>query len=113
MISIRNLFIVVSLCLGHMAGAQVTNSALDTEDAFLSTGSTNYEGGTDLSGLNFGAAGTLAIAPASSAKGVFDSVIMFNLGAGVAQFNATYGTNHWIITGVILSLASNYGVAGV
>jgi len=113
MISLRSLFVVLSLCLGHLAGAQVTNSSMDTEDAFLCTGSPNYESGADLSGLNFGAAGTLAIAPASSAKGIFESVIMFNLAAAVAQFNAAYGTNHWLITGVALSLASNYGEAGV
>jgi hypothetical protein len=113
MISVRTLFIIASLCLGHLAGAQVTNRSMDTEDAFLCTGSPNYAGGADLTGLNFGAAGTLAIAPASSAKGIFESVILFNLAAGVAQFNAAYGTNHWFISGVSLDLASNYGVDGV
>ena len=39
-----------------------------TADAFLSGASPT---------LNFGGAGTLAIAPASSPKGEFDSVIMF------------------------------------
>jgi len=109
----RPLASIFLLCLGPIAGAQVTNSSMDTEDAFLCTGSPNYESGADLSGLNFGAAGTLAIAPASSAKGLFESVVMFSLAAGVAQFNAAYGTNHWIITGVTLDLASNYGVNGV
>ena len=111
MILRRNIFIAVSLCLGGVAGAQVTNSSMATEDAFLCTGSANYESGADLTGLNFGAAGTLAIAPATSAKGEFQSVIMFNLAAGTAQFNAAYGANHWTIAGVTLSLASNYGVA--
>lgn len=96
-----------------LAEGQVTNRTMDTEDAFLCTGSPNYENGADLSGLNFGAAGTLVIAPASSAKGIFESVILFNLAAGVAQFNAAYGSNHWSITGVTLDLASNYGVSGV
>jgi hypothetical protein len=53
---------------------------MDIEDAFLCTGSPNYENGADLTGWNFGAAGTLAIAPASSANGSFESVIMFNHG---------------------------------
>lgn len=109
----RTFLFILSLALGAAAGAQVTNSSTDVEDAFLCTGSTNYDQGADLSGLNFGASGTLAIAPASSAKGIFESVVMFNLAAGVAQFNTAYGTNRWIITGVTLSLASNYGVAGV
>jgi len=91
----------------------VTNSSMTTADAFLCTGSPNYQGGADLTGLNFGAAGTLAIASASSPAGEFQSVIRFNLAAGVAVFNAAYGTNNWRITGVTLDLASNYGVAGV
>jgi hypothetical protein len=115
MILPRTIVAAVILCLGHAAGAQVTNSSMSTADAFLCTGApSNPElGGADLSGLNFGAAGTLAIAPASSIKGVFESVIMFNLAAGVAQFNAACGSNRWTITGVTLDLASNYGVAGV
>ena len=63
--------------------------------------------------LNFGGAGTLAIAPASSAKGEFDSVIMFNTAGAVSQFNTTYGTGNWTITGFTLSLASNFGTQGV
>ncbi|HLX97036.1 MAG TPA: PEP-CTERM sorting domain-containing protein [Verrucomicrobiae bacterium] len=62
--------------------------------------------------LNFGGAGTLAIAPASSAKGEFDSVIMFNTAGAVSQFNTTYGAGNWAITGFTLSLASNFGANG-
>jgi len=113
MIWSHTIIVVVILGLGLAARAQVTNSSIAVESAFLCTGSPNYESGADLTGLNFGAAGTLAIAPAAAAKGSFESVLMFNLAAGVAQFNAEYGTNHWIITGVTLELASNYGVAGV
>jgi len=113
MISPRNIFAAVLLCLVHVAGAQVTNSSMTIADAFLCTGSPKYEGGADLTGVNFGAAGTLAIAPASSASGEFQSVIKFNLSNSVAAFNSTYGSNHWSITGVSLDLTSNYGVAGV
>jgi len=62
--------------------------------------------------LNFGAAGTLSIAPASSAKGEFDTVLMFNTANAVSQFNATYGAGDWLITGLTLSLASNFGTNG-
>ena len=75
-----------------------------TADAFLS--------GTSPT-LNFGAAGTLAIAPASSAKGEFDSVLMFNTAAAVSQFNTTYGVGNWQVTGFTLQLASNFGTQGV
>ncbi|MGB8369129.1 MAG: PEP-CTERM sorting domain-containing protein [Limisphaerales bacterium] len=74
-----------------------------TADAFLSGASPT---------LNFGSAGTLAIAPASSAKGEFDSVIMFNTASAVSQFNTTYGAGNWTITGLTLSLASNFGTQG-
>jgi len=74
-----------------------------TADAFLAAANPT---------LNFGAAGTLAIAPASSAKGEFDSVIMFNTASAVSQFNTTYGAGNWQITGFTLQLASNFGTQG-
>jgi len=101
-----------SLCLGLAAGAQVTNTSMTTADAFVCTGSPNYQGGADLTGLNFGAAGSLVIAPPASANGEFQSVIKFNLSNGVAMFNSTYGSNLWTITSVTLDFASNYGTNG-
>lgn len=83
-----------------------------TADAFLASGSPDNPVGTDLTSLNFGGAGTLAIAPASSTKGEFDSVIEFNTGAAISQFNTTYGIGNWQITSLTLSLASNFGVQG-
>jgi hypothetical protein len=84
-----------------------------TADAFLAAGSPGNPVGTNLTSLNFGSAGTLAIAPAGSAKGEFDSVIQFNTAAAVSQFNTTYGVGNWQITGMTLSLASNFGTQGV
>jgi hypothetical protein len=82
-------------------------------DAFLASGSPANPVGTDLTGLNFGGAGTLAIAPASSTKGEFDSVIRFNTAAAISQFDTIYGIGNWEITSLTLSLASNFGVQGV
>jgi hypothetical protein len=78
----------------------ITNT---TADAFLSGASP---------ALNFGSAGTVAIAPASSAKGEFNSVIKFNFAGAASQFNTTYGAGNWQITGLTLSLASNTGTQG-
>jgi hypothetical protein len=83
-----------------------------TADAFLASGSPGNPAGTNLASLNFGAAGTLAISPASSTKGEFDSIIKFNLAGAVSQFNTAYGAGHWQITGFTLSLASNFGGQG-
>ena len=95
------------------AGAQVTNAVTTTASAFVCTGSPNYDGGADLTGLNFGDAGTMGIAPATSAKGEFQTLLQFSLAPGQAQFNAAYGSNHWVVSGLALQLTSNYGVAGV
>src|SRR5215831_10274703 len=83
-----------------------------TADAFLAAGSTNNPVGSDLTSLNFGSAGTLAISPAGSVKGEFDSVIKFNTATAVSQFNATYGVGNWQITGLTLQLASNFATQG-
>lgn len=108
--------IVVSILLvlaPHLSGAQVTYTTTTSADAFLATGSSNNPVGSDLTGLNFGAAGTLAIAPSTAAKGEFQSVLQFDLAGAVTLFNTTYGTNGWIITGISLELTSNYGTSGV
>ncbi|HTI72042.1 MAG TPA: hypothetical protein VMF06_18855 [Candidatus Limnocylindria bacterium] len=83
-----------------------------TADAFLAAGSAGNPAGSDLTSLNFGGAGTLAIASASSTKGEFDSLIKFNLAGAVSQFDTTYGAGQWEITGLTLQLASNFGVQG-
>ena len=95
------------------AQAQLTYSGTTTADAFLATGSPGNPVGTDLTGDNFGAAGTLAISPASADKGAFESVIRFNFSAAVALFNSAYGTNAWNVSAISLTLTSNYGTNGV
>ena len=83
-----------------------------TADAFLAGGSAGNPAGADLTANNYGGAGTLAIAPASSTKGEFDSVIKFNTASAISQFNTTYGAGNWTITGLTLMLASNTGTNG-
>jgi hypothetical protein len=82
----------------------VSNS---TSSAFMANGPSG-----NLSTTNYGNAGTLAIAPAGSSKGAFDSVLLFNTSTAVSQFNTMYGIGGWTITGVTLSLASQYGTNG-
>ncbi|MGD0745989.1 MAG: hypothetical protein ABSA45_12625 [Verrucomicrobiota bacterium] len=83
-----------------------------TADAFLASGSAGNPAGANLTANNYGGGGTLAIAPASSVKGEFDSVIKFNTTGAVSQFNLTYGAGNWAISGLTLSLASNTGTNG-
>jgi hypothetical protein len=108
-----SILVWLSLCLALAAGAQVTNNVMASADAFVCTGSANYQSGADLTGLNFGDAGTLAIAPANSAKGEFRSVLRFNLANLVSQLDTNFGPGQWTITGLTLKFTSNYGVGGV
>jgi hypothetical protein len=107
---------MIALCGAMLAAPTALHSQMiytinnTVADAFLASGP---PGGTSLSNLNFGSAGTLAIAPAGSAKGEMDSIIEFNTAAAVSQFNATYGVGNWQITGMTLSLASNFGTQRV
>ena len=101
------------LCLASVARAQVTNTVADYADAFLATGSPNNPDGTDLTGENFGGAGTLVVASAASEKGEFQSVLKFNLANSVSLFNTNYGAGNWIIMGLSLTLTSNYGTDAV
>ncbi|HTI72041.1 MAG TPA: hypothetical protein VMF06_18850 [Candidatus Limnocylindria bacterium] len=96
-----------------LAQAQTTYTATNTADVFLATGSTGNPAGSDLTALNFGGAGTLVVASASSVKGEFQSVIRFDLAGAPRLFDTTYGTNNWSIDTISLELASNYGTAGV
>lgn len=103
----------VILTLPAASRAQTTYTINDsTAAAFMASGSAGNPDGADLTNINYGDAGTLAIAPASSTKGAFDSVILFNTAAAVSQFNTDYGVGDWTITGVQLSVASNFGVQG-
>src|SRR5262249_17001226 len=47
-----------------------------------------------------------------SLKGEFDTVIRFNLAGVVSQFDGLYGAGNWQITGLQLSLNSNFGTQG-
>jgi hypothetical protein len=96
------------------AGAQVSFTTTTLQDAFVCTGSpSNTElNGADLSGLNFGAAGTLVVAPAASPGGEFQTLLLFPTAGAATLFNSAYGSNHWILAGVSLQLTSNSGVAG-
>ncbi|MDR3456297.1 MAG: PEP-CTERM sorting domain-containing protein [Verrucomicrobiae bacterium] len=96
------------LALSSISRADTSFTLINTTaDAFLANGPSG-----NLAANNYGGAGTLAIAPASSAKGEFDSVIKFNTSAAISQFNSTYGAGNWTLTGLTLMLASNTGTQG-
>jgi hypothetical protein len=103
-------FALLAVCAAGQAQVTFTNTT--SADAFLATGSPDNLVGTDLTELNFGGAGTLAISPASATEGEFQSVIRFDISGAPDLFDATYGTNNWSVNSILLQLTSNYGTAG-
>jgi hypothetical protein len=100
--------VLVAVCT--LARAQVTYTITTSADAFLATGSPTNPKGPDLTNDNFGIAGVLYIAPAISPNGEYQSVLKFDLSGATNLFNATYGSN-WLISGISLELAGNFGAA--
>jgi hypothetical protein len=92
--------------------AQTLWTGTSTADAFLAAGSPGNPLGSDLTANNYGGAGTLAIAPAGSTKGEFQSLVMFSLAPALSTFDAAYGAGNWQITNITLTLASNFGDPG-
>jgi len=102
--------ILAQPCTGKADTSFTINNT--TADAFLASGSAGNPAGANLTANNYGGAGTLAIGPASSTKGEFDSVIKFNTAGAISQFNTTYGAGNWQFTSLTLMLASNTGTNG-
>jgi len=98
-----HILLLAAFSLPFALKADTAFTATATADSFLSATSPT---------LNFGGAGTLAIAPAGSPKGEFDTLIKFNLGGAISQFNSTYGLGGWQITGLTLRLAGSFGTQG-
>ncbi len=112
--SLRRLAVLILALLAVCAAgqAQVTFTNTTVADAFLATGSPVNPDGADLTGFNYGGAGTLAISPASATEGEFQSVIRFDVSGARGLFDATYGSNNWSVGGILLQLTSNFGTAG-
>lgn len=109
-VTIHGIVLVLPAATRAQDTVTVNNS---TAAVFMASGSAGNPDGSNLSTNNYGNSGTLAIAPASSTKGAFDSVLLFNTSSAVSQFNSLYGAGNWTITGMSLSLASNFGTQGV
>jgi hypothetical protein len=100
------------LCWLPLAGfSQITWTGIAIADSFLATGSPGNPSGNDLTNLNFGSAGALAIAPGTSLKGEFKALLKFNLSPATNLFNQAFGPN-WIVTHISLELTGNNGDAG-
>jgi len=80
-----------------------TYSAVPIADTFVATGTS----GNNLSGDNFGAAGSLTVEAGNLAQGEFQTVIKFDLSGAQAYFNTEYGAGAWMVQAVSLVLTSS------
>ena len=88
--------------------AASTTQLKPTADTFLSSAAPSS---------NYGNQGTLVVAGDSSVRGTvptgrFESVLKFDVGAAVSQFDGEYGAGNWSISAVTLTFASNVGTQG-
>jgi hypothetical protein len=101
--------VLVSLCALPFVGRANTIFTINnaTADTFLVKGPTG-----NLVNSNYGGAGAMQISGAATPNGEMTSLVKFNFGGAVNQFNSTYGAGNWQITGLTLSLAGNFGAQG-
>lgn len=71
-------------------------------DAFVTTGPSG-----NLSGINYGGAGAIAVSAAGLANGTFASFLRFDVSAAKAQFDSTYGIDSWVLDTVVLQLTTS------
>jgi len=79
----------------------ITSSVNPTADALVTTGSNG-----SFSGNNYGGAGALGIAAAGSAKGEFQTFMLFSSSSSVSSFNSTFGAGQWTISSLTLTLTA-------
>jgi len=98
---------------GDLLRAQFTVIVPSTADTFVATGSATNPAGSDLRSFNYGSAGMLVVAPATSTKGEFQSLLRFDLAEVTNTFTTNLGAGNWAVTAISLELAANYGTSNV
>jgi len=72
-----------------------------TADALVTTGPSG-----NLSGNNYGAAGSVSVTAPGLPQGELQSVLQFNLGGALTSFDTTFGAGQWSIQSVTLQLTA-------
>jgi len=83
--------------------AQTIWTAHSSEDTFVTPGPSN----NTLAGSNFGTRGALEISVSGTSKGIFDSVLKFDLASAKTAFDAAYGEGLWTIETATLRLSTS------
>lgn len=71
-------------------------------DAFVTTGPSG-----NLSGINYGGAGALAVSASGSSAGSFASFLRFDVSAAKSAFDLSYGAGGWVLDSVVLQLTTS------
>lgn len=79
----------------------VSFSTNATLDAFVADGPTG-----NLSGNNYGGAGSISLAAATLPQGIQQSVMRFNLAGAAGAFDSQFGAGNWSIQSVTLQLTA-------
>jgi len=80
-----------------------TFTTVPIADAFVATGTSS----DNLSGDNFGRAGSLTVEAGNLSLGGFQSVLEFNLSSAQSYFNSEYGAGAWSVQAVSLVLTAS------
>jgi uncharacterized membrane protein YphA (DoxX/SURF4 family) len=99
--------LILGLCFTvPSAGAQTIWSSVSVADAFVTTGPTN-----NLVANNYGGAGGLAVSGSGASRagnfrGLFESVLRFDLSGAKSAFDAAYGEGLWQVQSASLRLTT-------
>jgi hypothetical protein len=91
----------VVFCLAPFLCLGATFTVNPSGDAFVTSGPSG-----NLSGNNYGGAGSLSVAAPGSPQGEFQSVLKFSLAGARSFFDGMYGTGQWSVESVTLALTS-------
>lgn len=92
------------ICLAPSVSRGATFMVNPSGDAFVTTGPSG-----NLSGNNYGGAGSLSVAAQGSPQGEFQSVLQFSLAGARTFFDGIYGSGSWSVESVTLALTSVAG----
>jgi hypothetical protein len=97
----RQIAAILLLTAASFAARGASFATAPSADAFVTTGPSG-----NLSGNNYGGAGSISLAAPGSAQGEFQSVLRFALGGAVGSFDSTFGAGQWSVQSVVLRLTA-------
>ena len=95
------LLVLAFVAFASSAAPAATFAANPTADAFVTTGPSG-----NLSGNNYGGAGSVSLSAPGLPQGELESVLRFDLSGALASFDAAFGAGQWSVQSVTLQLTA-------